>query len=91
VEADTVGDWATRQRLSFTTYRDLSQKPEVHQLIGDWVEQVNRDLAQVETIKKFALLPKELDPEEGELTATQKVKRKAIADEFADMIDGLYR
>ncbi|HEV7888841.1 MAG TPA: AMP-binding protein, partial [Acidimicrobiales bacterium] len=84
IEGDTVGDWATRQHVPFTTYRDLSAKPEVHQLIRQWVEVVNQDLAQVETIKRFELLPKELDHEEGELTATQKVKRSAIAREFAD-------
>jgi long-chain acyl-CoA synthetase len=90
IEGDTVGDWATRRNIGFTTYRDLSSKPEVHALISEWVEQVNRDLAQVETIKKFALLPKELDQEEGELTATQKVKRAAIAREFGPVIEGLY-
>jgi long-chain acyl-CoA synthetase len=90
IEGDTVGDWATRRNIGFTTYRDLSSKPEVHALISEWVEQANRDLAQVETIKKFALLPKELDQEEGELTATQKVKRAAIAREFEPLIEGLY-
>jgi long-chain acyl-CoA synthetase len=55
------------------------------------VNEVNADLAQVETIKRFALLPKELDQEDGEVTATQKVKRKAIASEFAAMIEEMYR
>ena len=91
IEADTVGDWATRRNLSFTTYRDLSAKPEVTELIGVWVEEVNRDLAQVETVKRFTLLPKELGHEEGELTATQKVKRAAIAREFSDLIEAMYR
>jgi long-chain acyl-CoA synthetase len=90
IEADTVGDWATRHHVPFTTYADLSSKPEVRQLVGDWVEEVNRDLAQVETVKQFALLPKELDHEEGELTATQKVKRAAIAREFGGLIEGMY-
>jgi long-chain acyl-CoA synthetase len=91
IEGDTVGDWASRHNVPFTTYRDLSAKAEVRDLIGQWVEQVNADLAQVETVKRFELLPKELDHEEGELTATQKVKRAAIADEFADLIDRMYR
>ncbi len=90
IEADTVGDWATRRGLAFTTYRDLSAKPEVNELINDWVAEVNRELAQVETIKRFELLPKELDPEEGELTATQKVKRAAIAREFDQLIESMY-
>ena len=91
IELDTVGDWATRNRLAFTTYKDLSERPEVHRLVADWVNDVNKDLAPVEQIRKFALLPKELDHEEGELTATQKVKRRAIATRFEDLVEGLYR
>jgi long-chain acyl-CoA synthetase len=91
IELDTVGDWATRRRLTFTTYADLSSKPEVRELIGEVVEAVNRELAQVETVKRFELLPKELDQEDGEVTATQKVKRMAIAADFAELIEGMYR
>ncbi|HZN15070.1 MAG TPA: AMP-binding protein [Acidimicrobiales bacterium] len=91
IEADTVGNWATRQGVAYTTYRDLSERPEVKTLIATCLEGVNAQLAQVETIKRFELLPKELDPEEGELTATQKVKRAAIAKEFAPLIDGMYK
>ena len=90
IELDTVGAWALQQRIGFTTYADLSAKPEVVALIDDWVGKVNEELAQVETVKGFALLPKELDPEDGEVTATQKVKRRAIETQFATLIDGLY-
>lgn len=91
IELDTVADWATRRRISYTTYKDLGERPEVIALIGEVVEKVNADLAQVERIKRFAMLPKELDAEEGELTATQKVKRRAIAAMFSDLIEGMYR
>lgn len=91
IELDTVGDWATRKGVAFTTYRDLSEKAEVRSLIGEWVEEVNRTLSNVEQVKRFALLPKELDHEDGQLTATQKVRRRAISAEFADLIEGLYR
>jgi long-chain acyl-CoA synthetase len=91
IEQDTVGDWATRRFIPYTTYEDLSAKPEVRELIGEWIDHVNRDLAQVETIKHFELLPRELDHENGQLTATQKVKRAAIADQFADLIEAMYR
>jgi long-chain acyl-CoA synthetase len=90
VEADTVGNWATRQRVGFTTYEDLSTKPEVVELVDAWVQQVNRELAQAEQIKYFRLLPKELDHEDGELTATQKVKRRTIEHQFAELIDSMY-
>jgi long-chain acyl-CoA synthetase len=91
IELDTVGNWATRKGIGFTTYRDLTTKAEVRELIQGWVDEVNRDVAQVETIKRFELLPKELDHEEGELTATQKVKRAAIAKEFDELIESMYR
>jgi long-chain acyl-CoA synthetase len=90
IELDTVSAWARHQRLPFTTYADLSAKPEVHELIGEVVAEVNRDLAQVEQVKQYALLPKELEQEDGEVTATQKVKRRAIERSFGPMIEALY-
>ncbi len=54
----------------------------MRELIGEWVDAVNAELAQVEGIKKFALIEKELDHEDGELTATQKVKRRALEQQF---------
>ena len=90
IEADTVSDWAARKGLAFTTYGDLSRKEEVRELVGEWVEQVNAELAQVETIKRFALLEKELDHEDGELTATLKVKRRALEKQFERQIEALY-
>jgi long-chain acyl-CoA synthetase len=91
IELDTVGDWATRQRIAYTTYKDLSEHPDVRRLIGTWVDEVNTELANVEQVKKFSLLPKALDHEEGELTATQKVKRRAIASRFGDLVESMYR
>jgi long-chain acyl-CoA synthetase len=90
IELDTVGNWALQHRVPFTTYADLSAKDEVHELIGGVVEEANADLAQVEQVKRFALLPKELEQEDGEVTATQKVKRRAIEASFGPMIEALY-
>ena len=90
IELDTVGDWAQRKRIAYTTYRDLSEKPEVHELVQGVVDDVNRRFAQVEQIKRFRMLPKELDHEDGELTATQKVKRTAIAKMFEDLVESMY-
>ena len=90
IELDTVSDWAGRRGVTFTTYGDLASKEPVRELIGEWVEQVNGELAQVEQVKRFRLLRKELDHEDGQLTATQKVKRAAISDEFADEVEALY-
>jgi long-chain acyl-CoA synthetase len=91
VELDTVGEWAQRRGITYTTYRDLSEKPEVIKLVQGVVDEVNTRFATVEQIKRFRLLAKELDHEDGELTATQKVKRSAIAEAFAEQVEGLYR
>ena len=90
IELDTVGDWAARRRVAYTTYRDLAHKPEVIELIQGVVAEVNTRFSQVEGIKKFRMLPKELDHEDGELTATQKVKRRAIAEMFSALIEDMY-
>ena len=91
IDFDVVSDWATRKRLAHTTYRDLSEKDEVRELIQKAVTSTNESFSSVEGIKKFALLNKELDHEQGELTATQKVKRSVIEDKFADEIEAMYR
>ena len=91
IELDIVGDWATRRGIPYTTYRDLSEKPEVIELIQGVVDKTNAKFARVEHIRKFRLLPKELDHEDGELTATQKVKRNAMCDMFDDLIEDMYR
>ena len=90
IELDTVGDWALRHNLPYTTYRDLSEKPEVIELIDQVVQRTNEKFARVENIRKFALLPKQLDHEDGELTATQKLKRSAMMDAFGDLVESLY-
>jgi long-chain acyl-CoA synthetase len=90
IESDTVGEWARRRGLPYTTYRDLSGKPEVRALVQGVVDEVNERFATVERVRRFAFLPKELDHEDGELTATQKVRRSAIATLFEDLVEGMY-
>jgi len=90
IELDTVGNWASRKGLAYTTYADLSAKAEVQHLIDDVVKEVNENLAQVERIKRFTLITKELDHEDGELTATQKVKRRALEHRFERQIEAMY-
>jgi long-chain acyl-CoA synthetase len=90
IESDTVGDWAQRRKLPYTTYRDLSEKREVLELIQKVVRQTNDKFARVENVRKFRMIPKELDHEDGELTATQKVKRASLHDMFAHLVDDMY-
>lgn len=91
IEADVVGNWAQRKQMSYTTYRDLVEKPEVIELISNEVEKINEQFARVENIRKFTLLPKELDHEDGDLTATQKLKRSSVAESFSDLIEEMYK
>ncbi|OLF13374.1 long-chain fatty acid--CoA ligase [Actinophytocola xanthii] len=90
IELDTVANWAARRGLAFTTYADLSAKAEVVALIDEVVQQANARLAQVERIRRFTLIPRELDHEDGDLTATQKVKRRAVEQRFAPEIEAMY-
>lgn len=90
IEFDTVADWASRRQIEYTTYRDLSSKPEVIELIAGVVSEVNSRFARVETVRKIRMLLKELDHEGGELTATQKLKRSAFAATVPHLIDDMY-
>ena len=90
IELDTVGDWALRRNIPYTTYRDLSEKPEVLELIQGVVNETNEKFARVESIREFRMIPKELDHEDGELTATQKIKRSAMEDAFGHLIEEIY-
>jgi long-chain acyl-CoA synthetase len=91
IEYDNVGNWATRRGLPYTSYADLAAKPEVVRLVGDAIDTANELLAPVEQIKGFRILPKELSQDDGELTATQKVRRRAVTTAFAALIDTIYR
>ncbi|NIR67977.1 MAG: long-chain fatty acid--CoA ligase, partial [candidate division Zixibacteria bacterium] len=90
IEYDNVGNWAQNEKIPYTNYKNLAQNPSVYELIKIEVEGVNETLAKVETIKKFRILEKELDQDDEELTATQKVKRKVIAKRFEEEIKEMY-
>jgi len=90
IEFDVVGDWALRRQIPYTTYRDLSEKSEVIELIQGVVNETNEKFSRVEQIKKYRMIPKELDHEDGELTATQKLKRGAMEDMFGDIVESMY-
>ena len=90
IDYDNVGNWAQNNKIPYTTYRNLAQNPAVYELIKKEIEGVNETLARVETIKKFRILEKELDQDDEELTATQKVKRKVIEKRFKEEIAQMY-
>ena len=89
IEFDTVSNWALRKGITHTTYRDLSEKVEVKELISKEVIRTNEHSPL--QIRKFEMIPKELDHEEGELTATQKIKRNVLEEQFSDLIESMYK
>jgi long-chain acyl-CoA synthetase len=91
IDEENVTQYAQDSRIPFTTYADLSQNPGIYKLISEEVEKVNDKLARVESIKKFKILDKNLDQEDGELTPTLKVKRKFISDRFKGLIERMYQ
>ena len=86
-----ISKWAEKNRLAFTTYTDLSSRPEVYRLLQKEVEGVNATLPPAQRISRFLLLYKELDADDGELTRTRKVRRGVINEKYADIIDAIYR
>jgi long-chain acyl-CoA synthetase len=91
IDEDTCSKWAQDRRIPFTTFTDLTQSGEIRKLIGGEVDAVNKTLSSPEQVKKFVLLPKRLYQEDGEVTPTMKVKRRAIMERFGDLIDTVYR
>ena len=90
IDPETVGTWAERNHLSYTTYTDLAQKPEVYDLVADAVARANEDLPESVRVRRFVLLHKQLDADDEELTRTRKVRRGTINDRYANIIQALY-
>jgi long-chain acyl-CoA synthetase len=90
VDLETTGKWAQRNGVQYTTYRSLAQNDSVRELVAGEIQRVNDRFARVETVRKFVILTKELDHDDGELTATMKVRRRMIEDKFRDEILEIY-
>jgi long-chain acyl-CoA synthetase len=91
IDEDNVTKYAQDNRIPFTTFADLTQNEEVQKLINQEVIEMNKNLSKVETIKKFALLPRQFYEEDGDVTPTKKVKRASLEKRYAEMIDNLYK
>ncbi|MBL7061856.1 MAG: AMP-binding protein [Dehalococcoidia bacterium] len=90
IDFNYVGKWAENHRLAYTTYIDLSQKKEVYDLIQGELLRVNRRLPQRQGVRRFALLHKELDADDAELTRTKKLRRGFVAEHYKDLIEAIY-
>jgi long-chain acyl-CoA synthetase len=90
IRVPIIAKWAEQRRITFTNYTNLAGRPEVYILLREEVEKVNATLPEAHRIRKFLLLYKELDPDDGELTRTRKVRRGVINERYAEIIDAVY-
>ncbi len=95
IDLEAVGNWAERRNIPYSSYQELAARPEVYELVEESVARVNADLVEDEKlapsrIKRFLILHKELDADDGELTRTRKVRRGFIADKYKEIVDALY-
>ncbi len=95
IDLTSVGNWAERNNVSYASYQELTQHPDVIAMMGEHVNDVNKDLSSEEMmagsqIHRFLVLHKELDPDDGEMTRTMKVRRSFIAERYGELIEALY-
>jgi long-chain acyl-CoA synthetase len=95
IDQTAVGSWAERNNVVYASYQELAGNPRVYDLIAGHVDEVNRSLSEEEVmagaqIKRFLVLHKELDPDDGELTRTQKLRRGHIIDRYGPLVEALY-
>jgi long-chain acyl-CoA synthetase len=91
IDEENVTKYAQDNKVQFTTFASLTRSEEVLKLIQEEVNNVNNQLARVENIRKFRILDKKLYTEDGEVTPTMKVKRKAIHEQYRELIESMYR
>jgi long-chain acyl-CoA synthetase len=90
IEFDIVSNWALRKNIPHTTYRNLSENENVQELIWEEIKKANERTSSL-SIRKFRMITKELDHEDGDMTATQKVKRNVMMEKFSDLIEDMYK
>jgi long-chain acyl-CoA synthetase len=90
INYNNVGRWAGQRRVAYSTFAELSQKPEVHELVEQEIDRINRTLSAGCTVKKYVNLHKEFDPDEGELTRNRKLRRAFLEERYRELIDAIY-
>jgi len=91
IDYSVVGKWADEKKINYTSYPELSQKPEIYDLIQRQIEEANKDLPEVARIHKFVNLYKVFDADDEELTRTSKLRRAFVEKRYQDIVDALYR
>jgi long-chain acyl-CoA synthetase len=90
IDFDNVGKWAEKNRISYTTFVDLSQKNDVYDLVEKDVVRVNKTLPENAKIHRYTLLHKEFDADEGELTKSRKLRRSFLEERYGDLLSAAY-
>jgi long-chain acyl-CoA synthetase len=90
IDLENVGNWAKKRGISYTTFQDLSQRPEVYELIRGEIRKLCERFPENNRVRRFAILLKELHPDDGELTRTRKVRRGFVNERYQPLIDDLY-
>lgn len=90
IDMGVASRWAEERRIAFSTFTDLSQRPEIRALVRDEIARINALLPPASRVVRFANFPKELDADEGELTRTRKLRREFLEQRYKPLIDGLY-
>ena len=92
IDFDTVSEWARTKGILYTGFTSLANHPGVTELIAKDIEKANAQLARVEQVKKFRVIPKELDPEDESdpITANRKVQRRQMYERFRDLVESMY-
>jgi len=90
IDPTTVGNWAERQNLAYTSFQDLCARPEVIGLVRDEIRKCNAMLPAATQIRRFLVLNKEFDADDDEVTRTRKIRRGFVAEKYAAAVDALY-
>jgi long-chain acyl-CoA synthetase len=90
IDYNVVGNWADEKKLNYTSYPELSQKPEVYDLVEKQIRQANKDLPESARVVRFTNLYKELDPDDDELTRTRKLRRSFVEKRYESIVNALY-
>ncbi len=96
IDLTAVGNWAEKNNISYASYQELAANSEVYNMIATHIREVNESLSKDKSlsgcqIKRFLVLHKELDPDDGEITRTRKVRRNLVSEKYSDLISALYK
>ena len=95
IDLTAVGNWAEKNNISYASYQELAGHPDVYKMVAEHIREVNLSLSKDKNlsncqIRRFLVLHKELDPDDGEITRTRKVRRNLVNDKYSDLIKALY-